>query len=123
MSITTKEYEEMLEELIKSESSQEKIRWYLEIYVAKRCGTLLDEAKRALSFGLGLENKMHDVLLPLEQRIEIMSLLLTKHMTEQEVNKELRKLPPESAHNAKEFLSEYYQQLKSMQLVQLDDKH
>jgi len=123
MSITTSEYEELLEGYIKSESLQEKIKFYLEVYVLNRSGTLLDEAKHALSFDLGLENEMHQVLLPLEQRIEIMSLLLTRYMTEQEVNKELRKLPPEIAPGADEFLSEYHQQLKSMQLVQLTSKH
>jgi len=123
MSTTQREYEELLEKFIKSVSLEEKIKLYLEVYVLNRSGTLLDEAKHALSFDLGLENKMHDVLLPLEQRIEIMSLLLTRYMTEQEVNKELRKLPPEYAQDAQEFLSEYHQQLKSMQLVQLTSKH
>jgi len=123
MHISNSKYEEMLEEYIKSESLQEKIKFYLEVYVLNRGGNLLDQARCMMHFSLGLENKRHHLLLPLDKRIEVMSLLLTRYMSEEEVNCELRKMPPESAKNANEFINEYCEQLELMKQVQSTSKH
>lgn len=86
MCISKREYEFRVEELIWCEDLQEKIRFYLDI---------CDEQRISKT-----------------QRIEILSSLLTKYMSEDDIDNELRNFLKGSVVNANEFVTEYWHQMR-----------
>ncbi len=103
---------------------EEKIKLYLDIWVGSKAGhNMLDVAKRVLFIDMGMDTRYEQELLALDKRIEIATFILSRLVSDEDIDKELLNLPQGDVKNANEFIKEYWHQIRLAKEAEHAGKH